>query len=81
MVLTIARANEWLSNRLESLRQEVQAKEKAVETYRAQNGLLSAQGSTLTEQAIAAANQQMMQGRADLASPRDRLSRNRVNIQ
>ena len=70
---TIARANEWLSNRLESLRQEVQVKEKAVETYRAQNGLLSAEGSTLTEQSIAAANTSLMSSRADLAEKQARL--------
>ena len=64
---TIARANEWLSSRLESLRTEVQNKERLVEAYRAENGLLSASGSTLTEQAIASLNQQLVTSQADLA--------------
>jgi capsular exopolysaccharide synthesis family protein len=70
---TIARANEWLSSRLESLRQQVEAKERAVETYRAQNGLLSAEGSTLTEQAISGLNTQLVTSRADLAEREARL--------
>jgi capsular exopolysaccharide synthesis family protein len=69
----IARANEWLSNRLEALRQEVQTKERAVENYRAQNGLLTASGSTLTEQAISGANLQLVQQRAELAEKEARL--------
>ena len=70
---TTARANEWLSNRLESLRQDVESKERAVETYRAQNGLLSAEGSTLTEQAISGLNTQLVTSRADLAEREARL--------
>ncbi len=70
---TIARANEWLANRLDVLRQEVQAKERQVEVYRAQNGLLSASGSTLTEQAISNLNLQMVGARADLAEREARL--------
>jgi exopolysaccharide transport family protein len=69
----IARANEWLSNRLEALRQEVQVKERAVEAYKAQNGLLSAEGSTLTEQAISTINVDLVQRRADLAEKEARL--------
>jgi exopolysaccharide transport family protein len=70
---TITRANEWLSTRLDALRIEVQNKERAVETYRAQNGLLSASGSTLTEQAIASLNQQLVASRADLSEKEARL--------
>ncbi|MEJ0023476.1 MAG: GumC family protein [Alphaproteobacteria bacterium] len=70
---TIARANEWLAHRLDVLRQEVQAKERAVEVYRAQNGLLSASGSTLTEQAISNLNLQMVGAKADLAEREARL--------
>jgi succinoglycan biosynthesis transport protein ExoP len=40
------RANMWLSERLNSLRQEVQVSEDAVEKFRAENGLLRAQGPT-----------------------------------
>jgi exopolysaccharide transport family protein len=70
---TIARANEWLARRLDALRQEVQAKERAVEVYRAQNGLLSASGSTLTEQAISNLNLQMVAAKADLSEREARL--------
>lgn len=70
---TITRANEWLSSRLDALRIEVQNKERAVETYRAQNGLLSASGSTLTEQAISSLNQQLVMSRADLSEKEARL--------
>jgi polysaccharide biosynthesis transport protein len=38
------RANLWLADRLNTLRQEVQVSEDAVEKYRAENGLLQAQG-------------------------------------
>jgi exopolysaccharide transport family protein len=70
---TIARANEWLSSRLESLRQEVENKERLVENYRADNGLLSASGSTLTEAAISSLNQQLVTTQADLAEREARL--------
>ena len=76
----IARANEWLSNRLEALRQEVQVKERAVETYKAQNGLLSAEGSTLTEQAISTINVDLVQRRADLAEKEARLRSVEVGV-
>lgn len=45
-------ANTWLNSRLAELRVEVQAAEAAVAQYRAANNLLSASGSTLTEQEI-----------------------------
>lgn len=49
----VRRENLWLSERLGTLKDEVNEKESAVERYRAESGLLSAQGSTLTEQQIA----------------------------
>ncbi|WP_340692639.1 GNVR domain-containing protein [Hyphomonas sp.] len=47
------RATAWLSERVAGLRDEVEAKEQRVEEFRAETGLLSAQGATLTEQQIA----------------------------
>jgi len=47
------KATEWLSERVSGLREEVEEKERRVETYRAESGLLAAQGATLTEQQIA----------------------------
>jgi capsular exopolysaccharide synthesis family protein len=47
-----SRSNNWLNERLTVLRAEVRSSENAVEFYRGQSGLLSAQGSSLTEQQI-----------------------------
>jgi polysaccharide biosynthesis transport protein len=47
------KATEWLSERVSGLREEVEEKERRVESYRAESGLLAAQGTTLTEQQIA----------------------------
>lgn len=47
------KATEWLQERVSGLREEVEEKERRVETFRAETGLLAAQGSTLTEQQIA----------------------------
>lgn len=47
------KATEWLSERVQGLREEVEEKERRVESYRAESGLLAAQGATLTEQQIA----------------------------
>ena len=46
------KATEWLSERVQGLREEVEEKERRVESYRAESGLLAAQGTTLTEQQI-----------------------------
>jgi exopolysaccharide transport family protein len=65
--------NEWLSTKLEGLRDEVQTKERQVEDYRAASGLLTAEGSTLTEQGIADLNRELMLARANLAEREARL--------
>ena len=64
---TAQRANSWLSRRLAELREDVQAKESAAETFRVQSGLMAAQGSTLAEQQISNVQQQVLQAQADLA--------------
>lgn len=46
------KATEWLSERVSGLKEEVEEKERRVESYRAESGLLAAQGATLTEQQI-----------------------------
>lgn len=61
---TTARSNIWLNDRLSALRTEVSAAENAVEIYRAQSGLLSAQGSSLTEQQISELSSQLIIQRA-----------------
>jgi len=68
------RANEWLEERLGTLRDEVQAAERAVEIYRAKNGLLNAKGSSLTEQQIAELTGSAIILRAELAEKQARLN-------
>lgn len=59
-------ATEWLAARVDVLREEVAFKEREVERFRSQSGLLAAQGSTLTESSIQALQQQRIQLQADL---------------
>ncbi len=61
------KANSWLSGRLTSLKSEVQQKEAAVEAYRAQSGLLTAQGESLTEQQITGMQGSVLQARTEVA--------------
>ena len=60
-------ANEWLSKRLQDLRQQVQDSERAVEIYRSQNGLETAQGATVNEQQLSELNAQLILAKANLA--------------
>ncbi len=69
-----ARANVWLSTRLEELRSDVQAQESQVELYRATTGLVSTQGAFLIEQQITDAQTSLMQARADLSERQARYS-------
>lgn len=69
------RANEWLSDRLSSLRQQVQAAEEAVEIYRAENDLVDASGQTLTDQQISELNGKLILARAEYAEKQARYQR------
>lgn len=62
------RTNNWLAERLAVLREDVEAKERAVETFRASAGLLNAEGRTLTEQQIAELNAQAVLRRTEYAA-------------
>lgn len=73
-------ANTWLNSRLAELRVEVQAAEAAVAQYRATNNLLSASGSTLTEQEISTYNQQLATVRAQQAEAEARLRTARAQL-
>ena len=68
------RANTWLSQRLQELREDVQRKEDAAETYRAQTGLLSSQGTLLSEQQTTDLQAALVQARGDLAEKEARYS-------
>jgi polysaccharide biosynthesis transport protein len=74
------RANSWLSERITALQLETQTAERAVEDYRAAAGLLSAEGSTLTEQQIAEFQTQLVLLRADLAERDARVARMRSQL-
>ena len=75
-----SRANEWLNTRLEDLRGEVRATEEAVEIYRTNSGLLSAQGSSLTEQQISDLNAQLIIQTSDYNEVKARLESVRAQI-
>ena len=75
-----ARANEWLNERLSVLREEVLAAENAIEIYRADTGLLSAEGSSLTEQQISDVNSQLILQRAEYNEALARLDTVRTQV-
>lgn len=60
-------ANDWLSKRLESLREELRISEKAVEDYRAANNLVGSKEETLTQQQLTDLSAQLIQARAELS--------------
>ncbi len=61
------RANDWLSQRVNELRADVQRKEEIAERYRVETGLISSQGTLLTEQQTTDLQGQVLNARADLA--------------
>ncbi|MDO8421546.1 MAG: polysaccharide biosynthesis tyrosine autokinase [Parvibaculum sp.] len=60
-------ASEWLSQRLEGLRQQVEDSERASAVFRAAHGLESALGTTLNDQQLSELNAQLILARANLA--------------
>lgn len=65
---TASRANSWLDRRLAELREDVQRKESAAETFRIQAGLQTASGTSLVESQITNIQSQVLQAEADLAA-------------
>ena len=61
-------ASEWLDKRLNGLRSQVEQAEAQVQQYKAANGLLSAEGNTLTEQEISNLNTRLAESRAEAAA-------------
>ena len=61
------RATDWLNERLGELKTKVQDSERAVELFKAENNLVEAQGSTLSEQQVAKLNEQLILARAETA--------------
>ncbi|WP_395645021.1 GumC family protein [Terricaulis sp.] len=60
-------ANSWLARRLAELREDVQRKESAAETFRVQSGLVAAQGTPLQESGIQQMQGTVLSAQADLA--------------
>lgn len=75
------RANTWLNERLEVLREEVRTSEQAVEMYRAEHGLLDAGGSNLTEHQISDLSAQLAIQRAELSAAESSLRNVQAQLQ
>lgn len=75
-----ADATRFLSGRVDELRGQVEAAEAAVQHYKAANGLLSAQGNTLTETDISNLSQQVATARASEAEQVARLNTARAQL-
>lgn len=71
------RANEWLNDRLSELRTKLDEAERAVEIFRTENNLLSAntEGGTLNEQQLSELNSQLILARAERAAKQARYGR------
>ena len=67
-------ATTWLQSHIGELRQRVANAETALQNYKIQNGLMSAEGATLTEQEISNLNQQAAIMRANQAESQARLN-------
>lgn len=67
-------ASGWLDSRLDELRGQVEAAERAVQQYKIANNLMSSEGATLTEQEISSLNQQLAVVRVDQAESEARLA-------
>ena len=67
------RASSFLEERLQALRAEVEKAERAVESFRAEQGLLEAQGVTLGEQELSELNRELIVARGELAERQAKL--------
>jgi len=67
------RASAFLEERLESLRAEVEKAERAVANFRAEQGLLDAQGVTLGEQELSELNRELIVARGEMAERQAKL--------
>lgn len=73
-------ANAWLQSHIGELRTRVVNAETALQNFKIQNGLLSAEGATLTEQEILGLNQQAALMRANEAETQARLNTAQAQI-
>lgn len=70
---SLDRAAGFLDGRIEELREQARRDVEAVQVYRIENDMLSAQGRTLNEQDISAISQQLVLARAAAAEDKARL--------
>ena len=75
------RASDWLSERVQDLRGQVEASERAVEEYRQAHGLVQGRHATVTEQQISEINTQLILARAQTAGAGARLSQVQTLVQ
>lgn len=73
-VSSTRQAGEWLTQRLDVLRDELQAAEKAVEDYRIVNGMVDTAGVTTVEAQIAELTGQLVLLETDLADQQARMT-------
>jgi succinoglycan biosynthesis transport protein ExoP len=64
---TTKQASVWLSDRIGELRQKSIASDEAVQAFRSENGLVSANGQIVPEQQMTEINTQLVQAQADTA--------------
>ena len=67
------RAAAWLNDRVQDLRRQVEASERAVEEYRREHGLIESKDTTVTEQQVAEINTQLILARTKTAEAGARL--------
>jgi capsular exopolysaccharide synthesis family protein len=72
--------NDWLTERLGTLRAEAEAADAALQRYRIANGLMSANGSTIAEQEVSGLNAQIAQAEAQSAERRAMLDAARGQV-
>lgn len=66
-------ASGWLEERIVALREEVRNNEESLNRYKAENGLLDAQGVALNDQQLADINKELITAKADLAERQAKL--------
>jgi exopolysaccharide transport family protein len=74
------RASDWLSSKLAGLRSQAENSDAAVQSYKSSNGLLSAEGNTITEQSISGLSEQIAQAKASEAEVSARVSTARAQL-
>ncbi len=75
------RATEWLNKRVQELREEVEAGERAVQQFRVEAGLTKGEDTLLSDQQLSQVNQKLIEARAERAEAESRLQQVRSLVQ